>query len=81
MIFLPKATASLLLSILFGISSIISLKDTDVFTLLGSSIPIVLFPGIGACILTSLAASAKAISRCILNTLLTFVPLLSSISY
>ena len=64
-----------------GIPANISFIFTSLVLGLGSSIPIVLFPGIGACILTSLAASAKAISRCILNTLLTFVPLLSSISY
>ena len=36
--------------------------NTDDNTLLGSSIPIVFFPGIGASILISLAANAKAIS-------------------
>ena len=79
--FLPNATTSLLLSIDLGISSIISLNDTPTLVLFGSSIPIVLLPGIGACILTSFAARASAISLCILNTLFTFVPLLSSTSY
>ena len=58
-----------------------SLKETALFTLLGSSIPIVLLPGIGACILTSLAAKLRAISFCIESNLLTFVPAFNSNSY
>ena len=41
----------------------------------------VFFPGIGAWILTSLAARARAISLWIDNSLLTFVPALISSSY
>ena len=58
----PRPTASILFSLGAGSLDNISLKDTAEFTLLGSSIPIVLFPGIGAYILTSLAAKLRAIS-------------------
>ena len=63
-----------------GLDSI-SLNDTEELTLLGSSIPIVFLPGIGAWILTSLAANAKAISLWILSNLFTLVPAFSSSSY
>ena len=49
--------------------------------MLGSSIPIVFLPGIGACIFTALAASARAISLSRLTILLTFVPAFISTSY
>jgi len=81
MISLPSPTASKLFSLGAGNFDNTSLNDTAVFTLLGSSIPIVLFPGIGACILTSLAAKLSAISFCIDNSLLTLVPAFNSNSY
>ena len=62
MISFPSPTARIVLSLGAGNLDNISLNETAEFTLLGSSIPIVLFPGIGACILTSLAAKLRAIS-------------------
>ena len=47
---------------------------------LGISTPTVLFPGIGASILTSLAANASAISLLMLVIRLTLVPALISTS-
>ena len=58
----PKPTASKFFSLTSGIFDKTSLKETELLTSLGNSIPIVFLPGIGASILTSLAASAKAIS-------------------
>ncbi len=55
-------------------ASTISLKDTVLIALLGTSIPISDLPGIGASIRTSLAASAKAMSSVKLTILLTFTP-------
>ena len=57
-----------------------SLSGTEAIFLFGISIPTVLLPGIGASILTSLAASARAISLLILVILLTLVPALISTS-
>ena len=59
---LPNVVSSFELVKLLGINSNISLTVTIDLTALGISIPIVDFPGIGAWILTSLAASANAIS-------------------
>ena len=59
----PNTASNLLSSFSFGIAAKTSLKETGVVTLLGISIPMVLLPGIGACILTSLAAKARAISN------------------
>src|SRR5699024_12439910 len=48
---------------------------------LGTSIPTADFPGIGASILISFAARAKAISSCKLTILLTFTPASGYTSY
>ena len=77
----PSPTARMFFLFVGGIIERTSLKDTDEFTLLGSSIPIVFFPGMGAWILTSLAARARAISLWIDNSLLTLVPAFNSSSY
>ena len=72
----PKAKAKLLLDFLNSSDSITSLKKTGVKSLFGISIPIADFPGIGASILTPLAAKLKAISSDKLTILLTFTPVL-----
>ena len=77
----PSPTARMFFLFVGGIIERTSLKDTDEFTLLGSSIPIVFFPGMGAWILTSLAARARAISLWMDNSLLTLVPAFNSSSY
>ena len=69
----PKGTSNSLSGWL-GCASTISLKDTVLIALLGTSIPISDLPGIGASIRTSLAASAKAMSSVKLTILLTFTP-------
>ena len=61
-IFLPKGHRSLEPSSDLGTFSKTSLKETEAVSLLAISIPTVFLPGIGACILTSLVAMAKAIS-------------------
>ena len=48
MMFLPRATKSLLFSLDLGTCSKISLTETEVVFLLGSSTPTVFLPGIGA---------------------------------
>ena len=63
MTFFPNVTNNLLSCNFGGTFSKISLTVTIVVTLFGTSIPIVRFPGIGASILTSFTASAKASSR------------------
>ena len=70
----------MLSSLIAGIFVNTSLNDTELFTLFGNSIPIVFLPGIGASIRTFFAAKASAISLCIDNILLTFVPAFISIS-
>ena len=77
----PKVTSSLESFKFLGTVSNTSLTVTIEDTLLGISIPIVDLPGIGASILTSLAAKAKAISLWIDSILLSLVPDLTSISY
>ena len=79
--FLPRATKSLLFSLDFGTCSNISLTETEVVFLLGSSTPTVFLPGIGAWIRTSLAPSSKAISLFRAVTLESLVPDLISSSY
>lgn len=70
---LPKAAHILASLFKFcGLSST-SLKVTLDIVGFGISIPIVLFPGIGAWIITSFAAKARAISLSIFKILLTFV--------
>ncbi len=59
----------------------ISPSVTSSLYLLGISIPIADFPGIGVRILTSGDASANAISSARLKTLPTFTPVASWISY
>ena len=81
MISFPNPTANRFFSFTSGIFDSTSLKETELLTWFGNSIPIVFFPGIGASILTSRAANAKAISLWIDNNLLTFVPALISNSY
>ena len=72
--FLPKATSNLLLTLFCGISCNISLNDTGDTESFGISIPTVLFPGIGASILTSFLARAREISLLIPKSLLNLVP-------
>ena len=72
----PKAQATLNLLSKNSLDSTISLKKTGVCSLFGTSIPIADFPGIGASILTPLAANPKAISSAKLTILLTFIPAL-----
>ena len=79
--FLPKGQSSLEPSKDLGTFSNTSLNDTEDVSLLAISIPTVFLPGIGACILTSLVAMAKAISLCIDKSLLTLVPECNSNSY
>ena len=74
----PKATVNFAP---LGFSSKISLIETGLITLLGSSIPTVFLPGIGACIRTSFAPKAKAISLLIPVILETLVPDFTSNSY
>ena len=76
----PKATSILASLIFLGIELNTSLIGTAAIFLFGISIPTVLLPGIGASILTSLAARARAISLLILVILLTLVPALISTS-
>ena len=72
----PKAQATLNLLSKNSLDSTISLKKTGVCSLFGTSIPMADFPGIGASILTPLAANPKAISSAKLTILLTFIPAL-----
>ena len=77
----PRGAKSFDESNFLGIPARMSFILTSLVLGLGISIPIVLFPGIGACILTSFAASARAISLFILSILFTLVPAFISISY
>ena len=77
----PRGATSLEVSSFLGIPTSMSFIFTSLVIGFGISIPIVFFPGIGACILTSFAASAKAISLFMLKILFTFVPAFISISY
>ena len=58
----PNATSNFEFSFVLGTASNISLTATGIIDLLGSSIPTVFLPGIGACIRTSLAPNSRAIS-------------------
>ena len=78
---LPSATRILFAPLFCQVASSTSLKPTEDISRFGISIPIVFLPGIGACIRTSFAAIAKAISLLIPTILLTFVPLGTIISY
>ena len=71
---LPKAKASLDLDALNSSESIMSLKGTISFSLLGISIPTACLPGIGASILIDSAAKLRAISSASLAILLTLTP-------
>ena len=78
---LPKATTILASLIALDSWARTSLNLTALILGLGISTPMVLLPGIGAWILTSFAASAKAISLLIPTILDTFVPLGTFTSY
>ena len=77
----PNVTRSFFSSSSGLIDSSISLTVTMAVCAFGISIPTVFLPGIGACILTSFAARARAISLFIPSILLSFVPAFISISY
>ena len=79
--FLPKVTMIPYLWTKLLFASNISLNATALTDSFGISIPIVLFPGIGAWIRTSFAAKANAISLLIDKILLTLVPAGTTISY
>ena len=74
MISLPNAKAKFLLVLVNSLESRTSLKNTGDCFLLGTSIPIAAFPGIGASILTPSAANPKAISSCKFTILDTLTP-------
>ncbi len=70
----PRATDILLVLLWNFESSITSLRYTGVVSLFGISMPTAAFPGIGASILTPLAARASAMSSDRLTILETFTP-------
>ena len=74
MISFPKAAHILASLFKFWGDSNTSLKVTLLIVGLGISTPIVLLPGIGAWMITSLAAKARAISLLMFTILLTLVP-------
>ena len=70
----PTAKANLEGKSLYSLLSNKSLKPTEAFSLLGTSIPIAAFPGIGASIRISVAARFSLISSARPTILLTFTP-------
>ena len=80
MISLPKAKEIFFVLSWNSLESSTSLKNTGVCFLLGTSMPIADLPGIGASILTALAASPKAISSCKFTIFETLTPGLGWIS-
>ncbi len=77
----PRATVILEALFLKRLLSIISLRDTGTVSLLGSSSPMADFPGMGASILTEVAAMLRAMSSERASILLTFTPGLGCSSY
>jgi len=74
LISLPSTQVNLLLAFLNSSLSISSRIETIDTTLLGTSIPTAALPGIGASILTPLAARLRAISSARLVILLILTP-------
>ncbi len=77
----PNATCNNASGLAPSFDSNTSRSVTMATSLLGTSIPIADFPGIGASIRISLAANANARSSCKLTILLTFTPISGKISY
>ena len=71
---LPSANVIGEFLVLNSVDSTKSLNGTVTFLLFGTSIPTADFPGIGASILTSVAASANLMSSASPTILLTFTP-------